>query len=130
MSDLVPTRLGVTVIDSQHARLFDLINQLEDHGAGLAALLTGFEQYAERHFLVEEELMKAHDYPGLAMHLAAHDAYRKRFTGLRADALSGSPVLVKAMLTFLQRWWVDHVGTVDRDLATFLRTRGMHAPMP
>lgn len=130
MLDPTRYRLGVTIIDHQHSKLLMLVDQLERGGVDLQLLLEGFAEYADSHFLMEEELMEAHDYPlpKRRAHIAAHDAYRTRFQGLKAEALSGSPSLMKAMQAFLKTWWSEHIGGVDRELTLYLRTRGMHDP--
>jgi hemerythrin len=118
--------VGVTVMDHQHCKLLGLINQLADPDANLKELLAAYNAYAEQHFNVEESLMEAHEYPARSVHISAHEAYRRRFKGLMADALTGSPVLIKAMQTFLEHWWVEHIGGVDRRLADYLCEQGMH----
>jgi hemerythrin len=116
-------RLGVTVIDFQHAQLFALIDQLTSHTGQLTDLLAGFNTYAERHFAMEEALMEAHAYPEREAHLAAHEGYRRAFEGLRGDE---SPVAVRAMQAFLNKWLTEHIGNVDQKLALFLKEQGMH----
>lgn len=124
MIDLATTVLGVPVMDYQHRSLLELINLLGTGGDN-TGVIAGFQAYAERHFVVEESLMEAYGYPGRDEHVAAHDAYRKRFAGLLAPALSGSPVLTRTMHRFLEQWWVEHIGHIDRELADFLRSKGI-----
>ncbi len=126
MINLSDFKLGVTVVDHEHEQLLGLINQLNDGTSPVAPLIEAFSAYADLHFRLEEVLMEAHQYPGKAAHLAAHDAYRRRFEGLAADALTGSRALVKTMQTFLAHWWVEHISGVDRQLARFLRVQSMH----
>ncbi len=111
--------LGVPVMDYQHQRLLVLINQLTAKSTGLAELIAAFNTYADQHFLLEEALMDAHAYGDRDAHVAAHDAYRARFRGLVAEAVT--PEAVQAMQLFLERWWVEHIGGVDTKLADFLR---------
>lgn len=129
MLDPTRYRLGVTIIDHQHSKLLSLIDQLERGGVDLQTLLDGFAEYADSHFVLEEELMEAHDYPTAKRraHVDAHDTYRQRFTALEAEALA-SPTLSKALHLFLKKWWTEHIGGVDRELALYLRARGMHDP--
>jgi hemerythrin len=119
-------RLGVTVMDYQHGRLLDLIDQLKARSTGLGELLGGFNAYAEQHFAMEEALMEAHDYPERLAHVSEHATYRRLFAGMQTDTLTDSPLAVRAMQAFLGKWWVEHIGNVDQKLATFLKEQGMH----
>lgn len=127
MDDRHPYWLGVTVMDHQHARLLTLLEQLDSPTSDLAALLAGFCDYAERHFLVEEELMEAHGFPGRVAHRAEHELFRRSFEGLKAEALGGSAVLRRAMTRYVRSWLDQHINTVDRELADFLRGEALLA---
>ena len=119
--------VGVTVIDYEHAFLIDYINKLENKEAHVGAILEGLSNYANRHFLVEEELMVAYDYPQRDEHKRAHAEFRSKIASLWDD--SGSPMVSSAVVAFLKGWLVDHIITIDKAFAAFLSEKGISAPL-
>lgn len=76
--------VGVQAMDSQHTRLFNILNQL--HAAmmkGQAQQVTGsllleLTSYTRNHFAAEESLMASASYPGLAQHRIRHQDLMKQ----------------------------------------------------
>jgi hemerythrin len=76
--------VGVAKLDTQHRKLFDYVNELEQamrKGQGRAVLdkiLANLSAYTREHFATEEELMRRTGYPAYAQHKAAHETFVKR----------------------------------------------------
>jgi hemerythrin-like metal-binding protein len=111
---------GVAVVDEQHHRLVDLINQLGAISAKqstldeLGGILTELANYTVYHFKTEEDLMKQLKVD--AAHQLAHIKAHKHFTeqvGVAAKILmSGGDVnnqIVVPLLKYLTNWLVQHI---------------------
>ena len=113
--------LGIPVIDSQHQRIVEYINQLEHashtHSAAeLKAVLEELVDYTLSHFAFEESLMEEAGYTFINAHKKVHQLFTKRvelFCG-RADA--GEDVTAE-LLHVLKAWLVNHIKRDDRDYA-------------
>jgi hemerythrin len=116
-SDVLET--GIDVIDDQHRRIVEYINELHD------ARLTGEQQkigsvidelvdYTVSHFAFEESLMEQAGYPFLAPHKKVHELFIKKVNGFIERYQSGEDVSGD-LLNMLQRWLVNHIKSEDGD---------------
>ncbi len=124
--------VGNTVMDHEHRNLVRYINVLQQSiasGAGhevIDEVLAGLTDYAATHFLVEESLMKAYDYPDIGRHKQAHTRFRQRLNELsRLFSEQHGQQAAQTLLDFLMSWLIDHILQVDARLADFLHSRGM-----
>ncbi|HAF43517.1 MAG TPA: histidine kinase, partial [Gallionellaceae bacterium] len=115
---------GVAVVDEQHHRLVDLINQLGAISAKqstldeLGGILTELANYTVYHFKTEEDLMKQLKID--AAHQLAHLKAHKHFTeqvGVAAKILMGggdvNNQIVVPLLKYLTNWLVQHILGAD-----------------
>lgn len=123
--------LGVPMLDEQHRRLNDLLNQI---GLALSAgeppdalrdRLGELLAYAEHHFAAEEALMERHqlvdqEHLQLTHHRAEHrqllDELRIVRTHVHEDPQSTLRLL-------LRNWLVEHIHSSDRHLAAAMHAR-------
>lgn len=112
-------RLNLRVIDYEHGRLFALLRRLDDPRADARWVVEELADYAEKHFLVEEELMNAYEYPHAAEHKVAHDLFRSRVGQMIGD-LGETGEVLKTVRVFLAGWLVNHIDKVDRQLAKWI----------
>jgi hemerythrin len=124
--------IGIVQMDNQHKELFQHIASLRSalqHGEGRAALLKTIEflkEYVDAHFSAEEALMRRHNYHGILEQTKAHDAFRKEFSDFSkklATLERQGEVTALLAIEFERRmsgWLVEHIGTVDKKLGTFL----------
>ena len=123
--------VGVKVIDEQHMKLIELINQLSDamySGRGqnmLNKALTVLETYARYHFDTEEKLMSAHKYDESEAHKNGHELFTKTVKRFRHQFDSGHVVVSTEVLFFLREWIVAHIMKADRDLGLTLNRLGI-----
>ncbi len=121
--------VGHPVIDEQHEQLFAKADELLDamqHGRAGEELEHVFEflkKYVAEHFGTEERLMEAKRYPGLAQHKAQHQEFVRRFVEDEETyrARGATSLVVLDLRDLLRGWLVNHVCTVDLELAKFLR---------
>jgi diguanylate cyclase (GGDEF)-like protein/hemerythrin-like metal-binding protein len=127
-ADIVPSPLvwnvahevGIAEIDTQHARLVELLNRLSDalrNGEAHAAALQDVVHYTAFHFASEERLMRTRHYDGAAAH---RDMHQRLLEDLRGLCLDGAGVSVSLTVRYLREWLLRHVDGADRDLAAVL----------
>ena len=116
--------VGAPLLDAQHKQIIRIVSELYealDQGndaALLEPLLDRLVQYTSAHFKYEEDIMRQHDYPGLAEHKALHDRLRQRTADLRANV---SLVTGRDLLRFVKDWWLEHIQGEDKKYAPYLQ---------
>lgn len=111
--------LGIKVIDDQHRRIVDYINELEKaHGMGNSGftsfVLDGLLDYTLTHFQFEEKLQEKAGYPYLKAHKRIHAIFIKRIAGFR-ERFSGGEDITGELLDMLRTWLAGHIKGDDRD---------------
>jgi hemerythrin len=124
--------IGVEVIDEQHRELYAHVARfLSTVDCGrieeLLDLLHFLGSYVEAHFRTEEDLMREVGYPALEDHAREHDAFRAMFRAVVGQfARYGDDPRVAAFAQGEVCGWLEsHVRTTDRELGTWLHTRGV-----
>lgn len=124
-------RTGLTDIDKQHARLLDMLSQLQEtlgRGAEEQAVqeaLQAMKEYARYHFSHEEGVLRECGFPWLESHAADHAAFVKRLEGFEHGAAEDSTMTGLEMLHFLKQWLVGHIKGKDMEFVSFvLEKRG------
>lgn len=120
--------IGIDDIDDQHKyllRLLARVGQLADGGKGgreALKLIGELQDYAAFHLGSEEHMMRSEAVPAAHVdrHLAAHTQYWRGVAEFEERLKGGDPVAVADLNEFLQRWWVDHICSVDRELGSLL----------
>jgi len=118
--------VGVGEIDEQHKALVSMLNTLHEVSAKavdasvVPETVTKLKEYALMHFATEERYMKRNKYPDLFDHMAEHAFFVskvKDFTATTADEINTLP----AVMDFLKKWLVEHIGNVDIKMGRFLK---------
>ncbi len=110
---------GIHVIDEQHKRIVDYINEL-DHAnvtgdaEEVKNTLEGLLDYTITHFEFEEELQERAEYPFLKAHKRVHEIFMKRVSTFRERAEKGENVTAE-LLSMLKIWLSSHIKGDDRD---------------
>ena len=124
--------VSVLRFDSEHKKLFELINELNDAlsaGRGramVARVLQDLTVYVRRHFAAEEEAMRRAGYEGLEVHIAEHRALAEqvaKYYDEWAGNASASPV---DLLFFLRNWLQKHILESDHKYSKPLNGAGVH----
>ncbi len=116
---------GIEVIDKQHQRIVDYLNDLD------AANETGDKEVTNRvlkqlvdytltHFAFEEELQEKANYPFLKAHKRVHEIFTKRVAEFQQRAAAGENVAPE-VLSMLKIWLVNHIKGDDADYAESVR---------
>ncbi|MBS4098150.1 MAG: hemerythrin family protein [Sulfuricella sp.] len=119
-----------SIIDSQHQRLFDIVNNLHlallDHDKRHDAVSVALDElfdFSKTHFAEEERQMEAANFPGLGEHRDAHAALRQKILEFQDHLSKEEPVSLGAdLLGFLiSTWLFSHVLGIDKKFAHYLK---------
>ena len=126
---------AIPVVDMQHRRLCDLINQLflSMKSGGdkktLAKSVDALIDYTRTHFATEEDLMRKNGYPDFDAHKKLHDQFVAQAKSYREKIQKGERLTPADVFRFLKDWLINHIEKKDRDgYAPFLRDRGVAQP--
>ena len=126
--------MGNAVVDSEHQKLIALIDRLEfvgsgPDGSGIEDALDELTDYVFVHFQMEEKLMRREGYPpdAIETHLAEHHKLDQRTAQLVQQYSDGELSTVDPIVNFLYDWLQNHIQTVDRAMADFIRAKHAHA---
>ncbi|MCW7469537.1 bacteriohemerythrin [Leptospira kanakyensis] len=131
---------NISEIDSQHKKLFRLINNIEtvydenkEHLSGKSRILldavSELEDYTLSHFLIEERVMELNQYPELEAHKKQHDRFTDKILELKNRLTSGNLLTNDAeldqffgdLLNFLRAWLTNHILKEDMDYKPYIK---------
>ncbi|MCW7480525.1 bacteriohemerythrin [Leptospira kanakyensis] len=131
---------NISEIDSQHKKLFRLINNIEtvydenkEHLSGKSRILldavSELEDYTLSHFLIEERVMELNQYPELEAHKKQHDRFTDKILELKNRLTSGDLLTNDAeldqffgdLLNFLRAWLTNHILKEDMDYKPYIK---------
>jgi len=122
--------VGIQEIDEQHKMLFELINRLflaalkrEDHARTLEILDT-LVDYTKTHFALEERLLDAAGFPGLAEHQQEHLKFVEKMHSMVQKFLVEERTITFELINFLKRWLKEHILETDMAYAAALAHSG------
>ena len=121
--------LGHPEIDAQHRRLLLLGEDLAEPLSGSAAdepsaaRLQALIDFAREHFAFEEDLMRATGYPGADEHRSRHALLLEDLRQYRVRVQQGLHTDPVGLINFLWHWIVLHIGSEDRTLVVWLKSR-------
>ncbi|MGV7194913.1 bacteriohemerythrin [Xanthomonas axonopodis] len=112
---------GIEVIDHQHRRIVDMINQLHAAHTSLqrlavAEVIDELIDYTLSHFAFEEELMQEAGYPFSLAHARVHQVFGKRVGDYRLRFQAGEDVS-DDLRNMLSRWLFNHIRGDDQAYA-------------
>lgn len=121
----------VDEIDTQHRRLFDLVNDIYDmmrlgrDQSSVVEAMTDLFEYTRFHFGTEEKLMQETQFAGTDPHVAEHVRLLDQINNLRIEVRDGRIVLSMNEMYFLKDWLLGHFQGPDKGLANHLITRAL-----
>jgi hemerythrin len=128
---------GVPAIDEQHKDIFANFEELSKAiEAGrcsdeIVKLLNYLEEYANSHFLDEENLMSLYKYPGLEEQRQQHILFKENITDLLAMLANKVPtkeIAIKIDSTLI-RYFINHVRKLDSKLCDFIKNSMEQRPV-
>jgi hemerythrin len=123
--------VNVRVIDSQHQKLIQLINDLHEAmrlGKGKDAsgiILSELARYAIVHFSTEETYFEKFRYPETSEHKAEHNKFVKDVSEFKKGFDEGRLDVSVKLLNFLSDWLKNHIKITDKKYAPFFNQNGL-----
>ncbi|MDR2679154.1 MAG: bacteriohemerythrin [Zoogloeaceae bacterium] len=125
--------VGVEVIDKQHMRLIDYINELYDaiytstsaneKRHRIATVVNEAIDYTESHFGFEETMLEEAHYPYLKAHMRVHQLFVRRMMEYKGRLDKGEDI-AQELLETLGRWLINHIKNEDKDYSKWLVDEG------
>ncbi len=122
---------GVSEQDTQHKKLIDLINQLNDAMLAnkgsevLGKVLSELVNYTVYHFGYEEKLMATHKYEDTPAHKAEHAKFVQTAGDLKKKFDAGNATITTEIMNFLRDWLTTHIMKTDKRLGQALNKAGV-----
>jgi len=124
--------VGVAVLDAEHRRLFDLLNQLYDsiidgsaNSAKTAEILDQVLDFSIKHCDREEKMMAEAGYPGIAHLREEHEHLRRSIEEFRLQLMRRRSISSE-LASFLMEWVLGHIMKEDKKCGAFLNAAGIH----
>jgi hemerythrin len=117
-------------LDAHHHRMLTIINELYENmtdptsESGMADLLKEARKDAMMHFAAEENLMGLARCPGLKEKRQTHRAYEETIARLASENALNEGAFSEDLLHFLKKWWLNHIVTMDKNYAPYLKKDG------
>lgn len=121
--------VGVKTFDSQHKKVFSLINDLYEQiqkGEDKKNLKKNLDEllaYGNIHLKAEEDAFTKYDFPEKKGHAETHQLYRDKIADFvkRQD----QSFLSYEIIDFLEDWWLHHITGVDKAYTEFFQKKGL-----
>ena len=133
MFDMNPDyyHIGITKIDQEHDRLFELANQayallhdekLQDKRQDIIHIMSELISYAQTHFSHEEAYMHEIRYANREAHIAQHRQFEAKLSEVDFNVLEASTIddqvdVLRDLLNFLGDWLINHIISEDMRFA-------------
>lgn len=112
--------VGVLEIDSQHKKLFAVINELIDIIGGrfeqeaVAKVIGELLEYKKIHFATEEKYFEKFSYEGATEHIKKHQEFGEKLAFVQAEYKDDLINFSFALIEFLEDWLIDHLMNEDQ----------------
>ena len=112
--------VGIEVIDQQHRKILEYINQLDDMHSGIHSnreigrLIDALIDHTIYHFNFEEKMQEEAGYPYIKAHRRLHVQFAKRLTDFQTRFAEGEDISGE-LEGFLTSWLLDHLKHDDSD---------------
>lgn len=113
---------GIGIIDAQHRRIVDYINELHEairasDAERVGAVIELLIDYTVTHFTFEESLLEKAGYGHSEAHSRVHAAFTGRIRDYKRRFEAGEDVS-RVLLSDLRIWLTNHIQQEDRDYVT------------
>ncbi len=124
--------IGFDLIDDQHKKLIDMINDLyasfisgeaQEKAPGIVEEMV---KYTDYHFKTEENFFDEHNYPETEKHKEIHQSFVDKAIELQDGLKSGQITVSYDIMNFLRQWLIDHILKEDKKFAAFFTEKGIN----
>lgn len=122
---------GIDVIDAQHRRIVDYVNQLEEARLSgdrrrVGDVIEQLVDYTQSHFSFEETMMEQAGYKFLKPHQKVHELFIRRVNTYTVRAAKGEDIAEELQST-LTTWLLNHIASEDHDYSDVVRKMTVEA---
>ena len=118
---------GIQLIDFQHKKLVDLIDELyhacftgQSAEAVFKETMSRMVDYVHFHFSAEQELLKRIGYPEYHEHKRQHDTLINDIFHAAKDYEEGKKFVPNAFVRTLKDWVLSHIAVYDKNFALYI----------
>ncbi len=117
--------VGFDLIDNQHKKLIDMINELYtsfifgEAQTKAAGIINEMVNYTDYHFKTEEKFFDKYKYPETEQHKEIHQSFVDKAIELKHGLESGQMTVTYDIMNFLRQWLIDHILKEDKKMASF-----------
>lgn len=125
--------IGIEEIDSQHKKLFDLLNSYHKSlvtskegttvNDAVKSTIDNLIDYTIYHFREEEKLMNSIQGVDFSSHIGQHKDFCSKITTLNTKVLSGKNVSFE-LFDFVKTWLINHILVSDKSIGNALTKKG------
>lgn len=116
--------VGVGIIDTQHKKLVDILNQLDESLAErsdfqiLLRLLNQLLEYTEYHFKSEEDIMRSlgYDHDKYEEHLQEHNEFTDHIKEKIKECIDNPEKVSNELLDIVVEWLLNHILMSDKKM--------------
>jgi len=117
--------IGIDVIDNQHRRIVDYINELDEAISSndrndVSQVLRALADYTVTHFAFEESLMVKGGYPFSDAHRKVHESFARQVSQYQQKFSKGQDIS-RRLRSDLRIWLTDHIKRDDKDYAPYIK---------
>jgi hemerythrin len=120
---------GIKIIDDQHKELVDLVNEMFHHATGddkqehkyFSEIIQKAVNFIKVHFVTEEKIMRAIQYPGYAEHKKCHDRFVLDVLENIRDYQAKKHHTLFSFTKFLKDWVLSHIGVMDKQYFLYIK---------
>ena len=128
--------IGDDIIDAEHIKLFELINDFHSRWMEtqdkheISEVFRQLVAYAEIHFQHEESIMAEAGYPKLTEHQKIHETMFETIFELHKSHMEKGLRLEMDTMRFVRSWLLDHILQEDYLFRDFLKRTKKEAEVP
>jgi len=123
--------VGVSLMDSHHKKLFDIINRLHGDVKNKAAdsqigvHIRELLDYTIYHFGEEEKMLTSCNYPNMSYHKGLHQQFIADLQAAKKDVDEGMAVFAATrVMNSSVEWLKQHILTVDKGYESLVKQHG------
>lgn len=114
----------VEILDEQHRKLFDIVNDLIDEiemgSDRLLPVIHELIDFLVIHFRQEQMVMTESGYPDILRHIQEHQRFAEKAKEFFQEYKSGDVDMEYKWITYLKAWVYDHTTNMDREYGEYL----------
>lgn len=115
--------IGIDVIDNQHRRIVDYLNELDAANVSrdrdkVSKVIEGLIDYTKTHFIFEENLLEKSGYPLTDSHKKVHKTFVSHMNIYQTKHNKGEDI-TRQLMSELRIWLTNHIKRDDADYAPY-----------